>query len=544
MPGSGGISIANNLLSGAVQLNLNRSQDALKTAVTRLSSGLRINSAADDPSGLAISEKLQAQVNGFDQASRNIQDAQSAALVADGALQTTTDILQRIRSLAVQASSDITSQSDKENLQVEVAALLKEVNRISQNTQFNGSALLDGSHAGFQAQQPAFVTITSNTALASAGTGAGGGATSQSFANLSQTGVVTATESLTGLTAGQTYTLAFDASGGGGLLNYAAKADGATVESFSGAAQPLTPYSYSFTATGADTVSITAANIGTVTLSNITVTGTAAVGANVNPGLLIASVVAANANFATAVGNAANGLTGVQGFTAASATTGYTVDGTIALQVINTGASIAIQESFFNSAAISGNPVSVAGQLLGANQTSTLFDNVAIITGNITAADVGTTSYLKVSQNVAATSNPNNPAFNFQSGADEGSTIQIGFSATNTDTLRIGNINLLLSAASAPSLGSEDAIGQIDNALNRLLNERAQLGAIIVRLTEDSNNNNIASTNIQASESQVRDLNVGQESTQFTRLQILVQTGTSLLAQANANAQSVLRLFQ
>jgi flagellin len=429
---SGGISIANNLLANAAQLNLDKNQSALKTAVTQLSSGLRINSAADDPSGLAIAEKLQAQVNGFDQAVKNIQDANNAASVADGALQTTTDILQRIRSLAVEASSDITSQSDKANLQVEVSALLQEVNRISQNTSFNGSSLLDGSHAGFQAQVPAFLTVTSNAALASAGTASAAG------------------------------------------TNY---------------------------------------------------------------GLLVATAAASGTNFGTTSG----GVQGIAGGTG-------TQDGTIELQVINTGASIAIQETFFQSATgLASVSSTLYGGVNAATGLPTLandFDNVTVTFGNISTADVGVTSYIKVSQNVAATSNPNNPAFNFQSGADEGSTIQVGFNATNTQTLRISNINLLLSSSSSPSLGAEDAIGQIDNALNNLLNERAQLGAIIVRLNEDTDNDNTAATNIQASESQIRDLNVGQASTNFTRLNILVQTGTSILAQSNSNAQSVLRLFQ
>jgi flagellin len=540
---SSGLSIANNLLANNVSLNLNKNQAALQTSVTRLSSGLRINSAADDPSGLAIAEKLQAQVNGFDQAVSNVQDANNAATVADGALQTTTDILQRIRSLAVEASSDITSPDDKTNLQAEVSQLLLEVNRISQNTNFNGSALLDGSHAGFQPQQQAFVTITSNTALAAGGS-ASGGNTSSSFANLSQTGVIPAVRNLTGLVAGQTYTITFDAAGGGGLLNYAALLDGTTVESFGGNPQPLTPATATFTATGADTLTITAANVGTVTLSNITVTGSTPTPAGVNTGLLIATAVAANANFTTAVGTAANGLVDVQGFTPASAATGFTSDGTIELQVINTGVSIAIQETFFDSVVSTGNPVSVASTLLGGNQTATLFDNVAITTGNISAGDVGTTAYLKVSQNVAASSNPNSPAFNFQSGAAEGSTIQVGFAATNTNTLRISNINLLNSTASSPSIGSEDAIGQIDNALERLLNQRSQLGAVIVRLNEDADNDNVAAVNLQASESQIRDLNVGQETTNFTRLQILVQVGTSVLSQSNSNAQTVLGLFR
>jgi flagellin len=456
MPGIGGLSIANNLLSNSVQLNLNKNQSALQTSVTRLSSGLRINTAADDPSGLAIAEKLQSQVNGFDQAVRNVQDANNAATVAEGALQTTTDILQRIRTLSVEAASDITSPSDKQNLQVEVTQLLLEINRISQNTQFNGLALLDGSHAGFQPQQRAFVAVQSNAALASAGPVG-------------------------------TITLALDTAG---------------------------------------LAAITAPNV-----------------SNVNTGLLVASAVGAGSNFGTTIGTTANGLAGVQGFTAAAGTAGYTVDGTILLQVINTGASVAVQETFFNSTDITANPISVAGHLLSANSVSGLFDNVQVTIGNFTTADVGTTSYIKISQNIAALSNPNNPAFNFQSGAVEGATIQLGIAATNTQTLRVSNINVLLSAASNPSLGAEDAIGQIDNALQNLLTERANLGAVIVRLNEDENNDNIASVNLQASESAIRDLNVGQETTSFNRLQILVQVGTAVLSQSNSNAQSVLRLF-
>jgi len=436
---STGLSIANNLLANAVSLNLNKNQAALQTSVTRLSSGLRINTAADDPSGLAIAESLQAQVNGFDQGASNVQDATNAATVADGALQTTTDILQRIRSLAVEASSDITSPDDKANLQAEVSQLLLEVNRISQNTNFNGEQLLDGSHAGFTPQVSAFVTITSNSALSS------------------------------------------------------------------GATNPAT---------------------------------------GLNTALLAATAVGVGANFSTTVGNA--GFTAPQLATGAAggSTAGATVDGTIELQVINTGVSIAVRETFFNSTSTSQNPATVSGTLYAAGSTVQDYDNVSIQLGTFQTADVGVTTYIKISQNVAAASNPNAPAFNFQSGADEGSTIQVGFQATNTNTLRISNINLLLSTASSPSLGSEDAIGQIDNALQNLLQQRAELGAVIVRLNEDADNDNTAAVNLQASESQIRDLNVGQETTNFTRLQILVQVGTSVLSQSNSNAQSVLGLFR
>jgi flagellin len=426
----------------------------LQTTVTDLSTGLRINTAADDPSGLAIATNLQTQADGFNQAVSNVQNANNAAQVALGALSSQTDILQRIRSLAVEAASDINSNNDRANLQTEVTQLLLEINRISQNTNFNGQALLDGSHAGFQSEQNAFLSITANTSLATNG-------------------------------------------------------------------------------------------------------GKASVG-GVNFGFLIASahgVSVGGTNFFNTTPNAAN--PGIQGIGNGVST----VDGTLELQVVNTGVSIAVQETFIQSAT---GQICVSSTLFGpsaaplgpgGNDQQNIsgnfkgnsaggFDNVAITLGAITTADVGTTAYIKVSQNVAALTNPNNPAFNFQSGADEGDVIQVGIEATNTQTLRVSNINLAISSSNNPSIGAEDAIGQIDNSLQILLTQQAQLGAVVVRLNIDQDNDNTAAVNLQASESNIRDLNVGAATTEFTKLQVLVQVGTSVLAQSNANAQSVLTLFR
>jgi flagellin len=448
-PMSQGLSIANNLLANSVQLNLDYNQKQLSTVVTDLSSGLRINTAADDPSGLAIATNLQTQVDGFNQAVQNVQNANNAAQVALGALTTETGILQRIRSLAVEAASDINSENDRANLQTEVTQLLLEVNRISQNTNFNGQPLLNGLHAGFQAEQNAFLTITANTALAT--------------------------------------------NGGKATVN------------------------------------------------------------GVNFGFLIAcahGVSAAGTNFFNTTPNAAN--PGIQGIGNGEAT----VDGTLEVQVVNTGLSIAVQETFiqsatglicvsstlFGPASAGTSHKNITGNFIG--NSSGGFDNVAITLGAITSADVGTTAYIKISQNVAALTNPSNPAFNFQSGADEGDVIQVGIQATNTATLRISNINLAISSANNPSLGAEDAIGQIDNSLQILLTQQAQLGAVVVRLNLDQDNDNTAAVNLQASESNIRDLNVGAATTEFTKLQVLVSVGTSVLAQSNSNAQSVLTLFR
>jgi flagellin len=398
-----GLSIANNLLANNVQYNLNNNQSALQNVVKQLSSGLRINSAADDPSGLAIATNLQTQVDGFQQASQNVQDANNAAQVADGALQTETDILQRMRNLAAEAASDINSQSDRDNLQAEISQLILEVNRISQNTNFNGQALLDGSHSGFQAQVLGTANISSNTVLAGTGN-------------------------------------------------------------------------------------------------------------------LVSSVVGTGTAFTTSAAGSAK-------------------DGTIEIQVVNTGGtSVTGTWQFFDSAT---GQVTATGTV-GAGGNFTTDGGVKVTVGNFASADAGTTAFIKVSQYVAAQSSTAGPLA-IQSGANEGDIVQIGIQATNAQTLRISNINV---AATAGNIAAEDAIAQIDNSLNTLLNQRAQLGAVIVRLNEDANNDNVAAVNLQASESSIRDLNVGQATTDFTKLQVLVQVGTSVLAQANSNAQSVLGLFR
>jgi len=417
MAGVGGISIATNLLSNAVSLNLNRNQGMLQTAVTRLSSGLRVNTAADDPSGLAIATRLNNQASAFDQGSENVQDMNNAATVADGALQTETNILQRIRDLAVEAASDVTSDSDKISLQDEVSQLLLEVNRISQNTNFNGQYLLSGIHEGFTSQVNFNAVTYSNSVL-----GASSGVPGQNNTLVSST----------------------------------------------------TKLAYSIT-------------------------------------------------------------------------NNSSVDGTVELSVAQlTSTQQGVIFSFLSTATNGYQVVSTATVATGGGAITFFYDGVTITTGvKIGTVDVGVTAYVKITQFVTAASNPNNPAFTIQDGANEGAVIQIGIQATNTETLRISNVNVAGSIGSGNgTLAAEDAIGQIDYALNQILNQRALIGAVVNRLNEDEDNNNIAATNLTASASNITDLNVAQATTEYTKLQVLVQVGTSVLAQANVNAQSVLTLFR
>jgi len=414
----GGISIATNQLENQALLNLNRNQQSLGKLVNQLSSGLRVNTAADDPSGLAIAVNLTDQAKGFDTANLNVQDATNAANVADGALATVTSILQRIRSLAIEAANTITSATDRSALQDEVTQLLQEVNQISSTTNFNGQNLLDGTHAGFQPAQNAAANITSNAAIG----------TYNTF--LSSSALVTS-------------------------------------------------------------VSISATN--------------------------------------TAI-----------------------VDGTIELQVAQINATQqGIVVSFYTSSTSSYSQFGTV-YTLGTANASFFFDGVTVnFNASAGTVDVSETSFIKVTQYVSVNSNPNGPAFNFQAGASEGATIDVGLVSVSTSALRISNVNVATTqlvngnpSSAGAVLGAQDAIGQIDYAVTQVNGARAALGAVISRLQNAANNNNIASVNLTASASDITDLNVGQATADYNKTQILVQIGTTVLAQSNTNAQTVLGLFR
>ncbi|HPA15584.1 MAG TPA: flagellin [Desulfobacterales bacterium] len=156
------LTINTNVASLNAQRNLGGTQSTLNRSIQRLSSGLRINSAKDDAAGLAISDRMTTQIRGLNQAVRNANDGISLAQTAEGALAESTNILQRIRELAVQSANDTNTASDRASLQAEVAQLQDEIDRIAMTTQFNGQRILDGSFSGatFQVGANAGQTIT------------------------------------------------------------------------------------------------------------------------------------------------------------------------------------------------------------------------------------------------------------------------------------------------------------------------------------------------------------------------------------------------
>ncbi|GKX44466.1 flagellin [Pectobacterium carotovorum subsp. carotovorum] len=187
--------INTNIMSLTTQNNLNKSQSALGTAIERLSSGLRINSAKDDAAGQAIANRMTAQVKGMTQAARNANDGISLTQTAEGNLNEINNNLQRIRELATQAANDPNGKTDRDSIVKEMTQRINEVNRVAQSASFNGTKLLDGSaSAGIiiqvGANTDATETITiDSTALINATTG-GTGSMSDVAAKITSLGAV------------------------------------------------------------------------------------------------------------------------------------------------------------------------------------------------------------------------------------------------------------------------------------------------------------------------------------------------------------------
>ncbi len=182
--------IGHNIAALNTYRQFNNANNAQSKSMEKLSSGLRINSAADDAAGLSISEKMRGQIRGLDMASKNAQDGVSLIQTAEGALNETHDILQRMRELGVQASNDTNTTDDRAEIQKEVNQLTEEINRIGNNTEFNTKKLINGDAKG-----------------------AGSTGATQESVNFDFSNITTGTDGNTKLTIGGTdYTIAYDSS--------------------------------------------------------------------------------------------------------------------------------------------------------------------------------------------------------------------------------------------------------------------------------------------------------------------------------------------
>ncbi|WP_186248827.1 MULTISPECIES: flagellin [unclassified Burkholderia] len=508
------LGINSNINSLVAQQNLNGSQNALSQAITRLSSGKRINSAADDAAGLAIATRMQTQINGLNQGVSNSNDGVSMIQTASSGLSQITSSLQRIRQLAVQASSGSLSTSDQQALQQEVSQQISEVNRIASQTNYNGKNLLDGSagnvsfQVGANVGQTITLNLTQSVSAASMGTGLPtNGATLGQLTGLSLTSAGAAT---TGTQTPAITTINILSDGQGGFKftdqNNQALASGAVTSLFG-----------ANTAGAGTALSLTPAAGGA--LGSITSVPAAATAATSS------SVTAINAT------NAGNGST-----VAGRAVAGTTLGTITGLSLDSNGGFIAANESGATVTSITVLSDGAGGFSFKDQNGNALSNTGGVITNVFTAASL-TSATTTAGAQLVLNANIGTATTN---ATTQGLASQSAISSANLANVppRVADINISTTA------GANQAMESIDNALATVNNIQATLGAAQNRFTAISTTQQAQATNLSQAQSQIQDANFAQETANLSKAQVLQQAGISVLAQANSLPQQVLKLLQ
>ncbi|MCZ4252019.1 flagellin [Pseudoalteromonas shioyasakiensis] len=491
------LSVNTNVSSLNAQRNLNKSSQGLATSMERLASGMRINSAKDDAAGLQISNRLTSQVNGLAVAQRNANDGISMAQTAEGAMNESTNILQRMRELALQSANGSNSDTDRAALQKEVSALQTELTRISDTTSFGGQQLLDGSFGTKQFQVGANANETISVSLKSIGA--------------SDIGVQS--YDLAGTTAGlgEAATATNDVSGGVNGVT----AGGLTFVGKSGESVAVTNVANDSAATIASNINAKQSSTGVtadaktqVELSTLSAAGALSFKLN---GSVISASPATTTDFA-AIAAAVNEKSGATGVSATiSEDTGNLI------LTDESGDNINIEDfaSSTSGATLVAKGVEYDGTV-GATAI-TLTDGAADST--IVAGAIRLTS---------------TEAFSVTSG-----DVTLGADTNaHVSTLdEVADIDLGTQAA------SQNALAVIDGAIAQIDSQRADLGAVQNRFGHTISNLANISENVSASRSRIQDTDFATETAQMTKNQILQQAGTSILSQANQLPQAALSLI-
>jgi len=497
--------INTNIASLNAQRNLNESQRGLNTSLQRLSSGLRINSAKDDAAGLAISDRMTAQIKGYNQAMRNANDGISLAQTAEGALGAATNLLQRIRELSIQSANSTNSASDRASLQAEVNQLKQELDRVANQTEFNGLKLLDGTFTSqsFQVGANAHQTIS----VSLEGSSTNDLQDNQVLASNVTINSGTGSTSLKTTTPGANTILAqtLTISGPLGEINDLSIPVGASAYDIAA----------SISAREGET-SVTADASNEVTLAGINSDGTVSFTLSTSNGTgsktISAQVTQTPQDYSSLV-TEINRQAGTTGVTAV-----LKADGNIKLTQPE-GKDIII-EDFSHS--VAGRIMTVQG--LDGLTATTLTDGAAtddstVIAGELTFHSSGTYT-------VAS------------------SVTKANGSILNSDTSEGSQDKKLNTIDISSSDGSQAAIGIVDASLAQINGMRAALGAIQNRMESTITNLEIQSENISAARSRIMDADFAAETAALARNQILQQAGTAMLAQANQVPQGVLALLQ
>jgi flagellin len=581
--------INTNVASLNSQRSLNMSQNTLSTSLQRLSSGLRINSAKDDAAGLAISQRMSAQINGLNQASRNANDGVSLAQTAEGGLQSITDSLQRMRELAVQSSNATNTATDRAALQNEVDQLVQQINTVAGQTAFNGIKVLDGTFnsQAFQVGANSGETISITSIASAKADSLGVGTTSSYTTSLTSTvakGAI-ATGGITvngygvgpsvsdGVSTSATLTSATITGTGASFADGDVKINGVSIGATTGGATATLQGDALVSAINSVTTStgVTATNAsGVLSLTSkdgrgiqIELSGTAGTTANTG---LTAGTTSVGSDSAIAKAAAFNTVTGQTGVSAVATKT------TVSSAALTANAAIAGDNTSF----IKINGVKLGAISAGTNANFTDQGNNVVAAINAVSNQTGVTAAFDNSTKKISLS------------AADGRTVTVetlgtaaignsGFAATTTTNtygglkltstssagINVGGADIAKTALTAghtaatasfgsgiasvdltTASGAQNAIATIDSALANINSSRANLGAVQNRFSSVVSNLATTSENLSASRSRIVDADFAAETANLTRAQILQQAGTAMLAQANSLPQNVLSLLR
>ncbi|KQM51573.1 branched-chain alpha-keto acid dehydrogenase subunit E2 [Pseudomonas sp. Leaf15] len=475
------LTVNTNLASLTVQNNLNKASGALQTSMQRLSSGLRINSAKDDAAGLQISNRLTSQINGLGVAIKNANDGSSIAQTAEGAMQQSTNILQSMRTLALQSANGSPSAEDRKSNQAQYAALTAELTRIATTTTFGGKNLLDGSFGTTSFQVGANANQTIDMSI---GNVAANNIGSQ---QLKSAGVA---PSATGYGGGL-----ITVTGGGQSkdLTIAAKASAKDVAAvMNGAVGGL---------------AATASTVAQFTLDSSAITTASAAGANFT--LKVGSGTAVQFTGVTSASDLADQLK------SNAAKLGITVNYDSTTQALSvksdTGENLTFDAG--NAGAVAG--IKVATQ----DGAGALGTAVALDAGPIIATGA-------VSLNSSS------------SYSLSGAGVAGLFATANSQKTTVNNTDITTAA------NAQNSIDVITQAISDIDSQRAGLGAVQNRFDNTVANLQSIADNSSAARGQIQDVDYAAETAQLTKQQTLQQASTAILSQANQLPSAVLKLLQ
>ena len=590
--------INTNLSAIAAQNSLRTSALNQTTAMERLSSGIRINSAKDDAAGLAISTRMTSNIRGLSAAIRNANDGISLTQTAEGSLASIGDNLQRIRELAVQSANTGNNDSDRNALNTEARQLVSEIDRIANNSAFNGIKLLDGSFQNQSLQVGSGNDTNDRIAISigSAKVSALGIGSNSSYSITLPTGGLVPTSTLLAGTLSINGAQIGASASDGVSYNFAessAIAKAAAINAASGQTTVTAKVSSTVVDGVAASSSLLATALGDVLINGVDIGIISATSGVADRGTQVAAAINAKASqtgvTAVSITDSANGTVGLvkltaadgRNITVATTTNGASATGlaaTGANKTVHTGAAtitkgtLGASDLTINGIAIAGyttgadvaadtvsllaninaktNLTGVVGTLSGANGNLILtsLNGKEIKTTVANTAFTGLTAGTQAAAGLTTTAAGTTTAkITLSSNSDKGIVIGGTTGAAATGQAAGFTASILSSSGGvdlSTAVGSQAALTVLDSAINTITDSRASMGAYQNRLTASVANLETTSMNLQASRSRILDTDYAKETTKLAKSQIIQQAATAMLAQANQSAQSVLSLLK